>query len=398
MARALLWALYAVAAQAQSRYVGDAACAGCHAAEARAFAKTPMGRAIAATSPAEFIGPAKVAGPGGIEYSATVRNGRVYHESMRGGKLVESHEVVYTIGSGEHGRSYVVARDGAFFESPISYYAAKNAWDLSPGYADGHFRDFTRPVTMVCLFCHMGQPAAVTCERCHGPGDRHAKIPSAATIVNPAKLSPELRDDVCYQCHLGGDIRILKPGKTETDFRPGTPLEDVVAIFSIPPAAKPEGLDAVGQAGQLRLSRCWKASSGKLGCTTCHDPHGASEYRTTCLGCHQTRLCTADNCISCHMPRNPLNRVAHVAHTNHRILRFEEDALDPAPGMPAGFDPVYEGRREPDARSKALAYAQAAVGLPMLKVRALRLLQAAAKANPNDSEIAAALAELERKP
>jgi len=91
------------------------------------------------------------------------------------------------------------------------------------------------------------------------------------------------------------------------------------------------------------------------------------------------------------MPRNPLNRVAHIAHTNHRILRFEEDALDPSPTTAGGFEPIYEGRREPDARSNALAYAQAAVGLPMLKERAVRLLQAAANANPDDSEIAAAL-------
>jgi hypothetical protein len=391
MARVLLWALCAAAAQAQSAYVGDAACARCHAAQARAFAKTPMGKAISSAKPEDVPRAVKVGGRGGVEYVAAVRNGRVYHESTRGGKLLESHEVVYTIGSGEHGRSYIVSRGAAFFESPISYYAAKSAWDLSPGYAEGYFRDFTRPVTTECLSCHMAQPTAITCERCHGPADRHVKSPSAGTIVNPAKLSPELRDDVCYQCHLGGDIRILKPRKAETDFRPGAPLEDVVSIFSMPPATKPEGLDAVGQAGQLRLSRCWKASSGKLGCITCHDPHRAPQYRAVCLGCHETRPCTANNCISCHMPRNPLNRVAHIAHTNHRILRFEEDALDPSPSMADGLEPNYEGRGNPDPRSKALAYAQAAAGLPMLKDRAVRLLQTAAAANPDDLDIAEAL-------
>src|SRR5262245_57528183 len=194
--------LCAAAALAQTMYVGDGACAKCHAAEARAFARTPMGRAISGARPEDLLQGVKVAGPGGVEYVATVRNGRVYHESIRAGKVLESHEVIYSIGSGEHGRSYVIARGDAFFESPVSYYAAKRAWDLSPGYADGHFRDFTRPVAMDCLSCHMGQPVATSCERCHGPGNGHAKAPSAANIVNPAKLSPELRDDVCYQCHL----------------------------------------------------------------------------------------------------------------------------------------------------------------------------------------------------
>ena len=54
---------------------------------------------------------------------------------------------------------------------------------------------------------------AIGCERCHGPGKKHIHFheenhcrlgTNVDPIVNPEKLSPELRDAVCYQCHLQG--------------------------------------------------------------------------------------------------------------------------------------------------------------------------------------------------
>ena len=35
-------------------------------------------------------------------------------------------------------------------------------------------------------------------------------------------------------CHQGGDTRILQPGKEYSDFRPGTPLCQTLAILRIP--------------------------------------------------------------------------------------------------------------------------------------------------------------------
>jgi len=390
----------------------DEACRRCHPAEVRTFRGTGMGRSIL-PSP-DLSRDATVPGPGGISYRAVVRDSRLYQESIRGDFVVESHRILFGIGSGEHGTSYVVSRGDSLFLAPLSYYRQNGGWDLSPGYAAGFYRDFLRPVTTSCLFCHAALPQRqpISCERCHGASEAHAKEPKRA-ILNPVELSPQRRDDVCYQCHLAGDIRILKPGRTESDFRPGMALQDIVAVYSLPPATRPEGLDAVGHGAQLRMSRCWKESQGRLGCTTFHDPHAqrplaVAWYRSRCQECHVRRPCTAsarrrnatsppENCVWCHMPKNPLNRIPHVAHTNHRILRRAEEALNPLTDAAVSFDLICETGSEPDLRSQALAYGEAAQGLPQFNARAARLLQAALKADPRDPELTARFGLLRRE-
>src|ERR1019366_2522886 len=44
----------------------------------------------------------------------------------------------------------------------------------------------------------------VGCEKCHGPGSAHVQPPSAANIVNPARLDSVHASDVCIQCHSQG--------------------------------------------------------------------------------------------------------------------------------------------------------------------------------------------------
>jgi hypothetical protein len=169
-------------------------------------------------------------------------------------------------------------------------YTQKQRWDLSPGYEKGSIH-FDRPIDPNCLFCHSNrvQPVALSvkryedpvflghaigCERCHGPGELHARRQELAggrdlTIVKPRHLDPVLRGNVCEQCHLVGDQRVERLGRTAFDYRLGLPLTE---FFVDHGRTTDEGQELVGQVVQIKASRCFRASQGRLGCISCHDP------------------------------------------------------------------------------------------------------------------------------
>jgi hypothetical protein len=439
-------------AQPAVDYVDDEVCQNCHPSEYQTFKKTGMGRSASIPTPDDLR---ELATPVSIKrqklnrsYSVYSRNGKMFHEESERdarGQLVfsETHEIAYTIGAGDVGKSYLVAKGDALFVSPISYYSLIRGWDLSPGYNEGTFRGFTRRVVDLCVDCHTGLPLltpgthnrfqqppfrflSVGCQRCHGPGALHVeerkqnaplKGPVDFSIVNPERLRPEVRDDVCAQCHFSGDARVLQPGKNYLDFRPGTPLGDVVDIFSVPLALKGTRFLALDQFEQLKMSRCWTSSKGRLGCITCHNPHvqlhgdQATDYfRERCLSCHASESCRApkarrqatsppDNCIFCHMPQRKMENISHSSLTDHRILRTPsetpavlEGGYDASPPIDLIRATSSFGSREPqlDLRNLALAYSQVATHYPALGERGLASLEQAASALPNDVEVQSA--------
>jgi len=374
-------------------------------------------------------------------YKVYAGGGKIIHEESgtdAAGHVVfsESHEIAYTVGAGDVGKSYLVSKGDSLFVSPISYYTRIHSWDLSPGYREGAFRGFTRRVVDLCADCHTGWPVvvpgshdrfqqppfrslAIGCERCHGPGATHVaqRAGGGSTdpfIVNPRKLAPDLRDNVCAQCHLAEDARVLQPGKTYLDFRPGTPLSEVVAIFSVPQAIKGNHFVALDQFEEMKLSRCWMASKGRLGCISCHDPqvqlHGDDAvdfFRSRCLTCHTSGSCTAslakrratappDNCILCHMPQQPSENIGHSSLTDHRILRTQSEIPPPLQnGTSAPLDLIYDTKpsdasEAQNLRNLALAYAQVGGRYPELGEKGLAILEQAATAFPADAEVLAA--------
>jgi hypothetical protein len=269
------------------------------------------------------------------------------------------HKLEFAIGSGVNGYSFVVRRGNYLFEAPLSYYSKTQTWDLSPGYETDDL-GFSRPVTAGCLACHSGrsQPVpdrdglyrdppilelAIGCENCHGPGSSHIALAGkGGAIVNPAKLAPRLAEEICIMCHQGGDARVPQPGKNVSDFRPGMWSNQVLAIFKVSQA---EG-DLLEHHAAMQSSRCFRASGGRLGCMTCHDPHfepakaeAGAYYRAKCLSCHTDPSCrlpratrterAANNCVACHMPKRDLKLVSHSALTDHRIMSKPRTASAP---------------------------------------------------------------------
>jgi hypothetical protein len=362
--------------------VGDARCANCHPEISQSFARHPMGRSLTpvGNEPNEVYGAAhNNPFPAlGSLFSVERHDRGVWHRQTRRdatGRAIWSleYEAHYAIGSGQHGASYLTNRDGYLFQSPISWYAKKQAWDLSPDFATAILP--WRPVGGACLYCHANRARfrensqnhfdaplfdghAIGCERCHGPGGRHADSSRPEDIVDPRRLEPLLRDAVCEQCHLAGEVRFLRRGRGLYDFRPGLPLEQFWAIY-VSESAPGERRKAVTHTEQMHESRCYQASRGakKLGCTSCHDPHVQPEpgervafYRGRCLACHQDpgpgcslpapvrlRQRPDDSCIACHMPLFGPADVAHTAATNHSVPRRPPD---PVPARDDGLGPM----------------------------------------------------------
>jgi tetratricopeptide (TPR) repeat protein len=302
------------------------------------------GPAIDNLIPADFVHQKS-----GVHYRIYAEDGKVWlsFERPNDPAVRGKRELLYYIGSGRRGRSYLFAEDGFLFESPVNWYTDRRVWDMAPAYGDASEIPMNLPAFASCLHCHVSgmQPpvqgtenryaippfsySGVTCERCHGPGAAHAK---GGAIVNPAKLEATRRDAVCMQCHLEGKAAIERPGRHIYDFQPGQNLSDYIRYFVFADQ-QPLGLGAVSQFEALAQSVCKKKSGEAMSCTSCHDPHSEpsaaerlSYYRQKCLACHGAKFGTTHrpdqpDCTACHMPSSLSADVAHTEVTDHRILR-----------------------------------------------------------------------------
>jgi hypothetical protein len=403
--------------QPDVKYVGEQACAPCHAGHTQSFREHPMGQSLALVAnsatkeryTAAARNPFKV---GGIEYRVERQGERVLHsetvcDAQRQPLCSAEAEAKYVVGSGVSGRSYLIERDGFLFMSSITWYPRKGLWDLSPGYAVRNHH-FTRPIMAECLFCHCNYAMKVSdtlnafqppifhghtigCERCHGPGDLHVqarqrndKIEGTDfTIVNPRRLGPELREAVCQQCHLQGQHRVLRRGTDTFDYRPGLPLQEFMSVFTRHPDLI-VGNKFVGQVEQMYASRCFRKSDGRMGCISCHDPHvlppankKVAYYRQRCLNCHQEQTCSLplpdrkratpeDNCMQCHMPVSEAN-ITHTAFSDHRILREPaKESPSPARRPPPGQLPLVAFHKPRDADEEQSVDRDLAIALMMM--------------------------------
>jgi Flp pilus assembly protein TadD len=424
-------------------YVGDAACAPCHADISESFRRHPMGMSLfpvadvvdrevydaAHHNPFPFLG---------SRFEVERRGRGLRHRESRldpAGKPVFTFdsEVHYAVGSGTRGRSYLTDRDGYLFQTPVSWFGQKQIWDGSPGFSPVHLNG--RPVNGECLYCHANRTHyragslnhfdapvfsghAIGCERCHGPGELHARSSQALDVVNPARLSPALREAVCEQCHLEGAVRILRRGRDLYDFRPGLPLEDFWAVFVYEAEAGKEH-KVVTHVEQMHQSRCYQGSRGDpapLDCVSCHDPHvkvapaaQVAWYRKRCQECHDKHPCSVpaaarlrqqpdDSCTACHMPRYGSADVAHVAATDHRVVRRPSppEGGSKDPGTLAFFHRSrLDGDPQERERDEGVALAHLMVKrkeMPQVSgLRAQRALAAASERDPEDVEAREAL-------
>ena len=429
-------------------FVGSRACAECHAKIAETYLASGMGNSLRRIDPDSISLDDNSNGfspDGRHHYSVEATSEGVFHHERQtdesGLEIYDQRaRVDSVIGSGNQGQSFIIERDGRLFLSPIGWYSRARRWDLSPGYQLPSHPRFERVVTEGCLECHCGQmnaapglqnqfkqPAfieeSIGCERCHGPGAEHIRFrkdPSSSAvdpIVNPKRLDPARREDVCNQCHLQGEGRYPHAGRRFGDFRAGQRLEEVYSILVQGTRATSDGrTQAVSQVEQIQSSACFEKSEGRFGCVSCHDPHFQPPratlglyYRDKCLACHSDRGCQTpeaerrlaqpdDSCIACHMPALKTTDVPHTSQTDHRVLRKPVESATPGSSafeeIPDLFD--HAEQRLPQVgvnRARGLWMIDKAESRrdPELASRAIRWLTAVARENPRDAEVQHAL-------
>jgi Tfp pilus assembly protein PilF len=348
---------------------GSEACAGCHSEIYKSYSKTVMAKASGLARDAVLAGEFNHK-PSGVHYGVYEKDGRVWlsyeraEEGLRG-----QRELLYFIGSGRKGRTYLFSQQGFLFEIPINWYSQERRWGMTPAYSEAREIPMNLPAVVDCMNCHSsglqapapgtnskfsGQPFAhvgITCERCHGGGAGHgeskgaggegSKVPAAGvdasmgddSMVNPAKLPAERRDAICMECHFEGTVAVEQAGKQVYQFQPGDRLEDYLHYFLLS-GNEPQKPEALSQFEALSLSACKRKSGDKMWCGSCHDPHAEPEegdkaayYRNKCLACHGEAFAAkhhADkpDCTHCHMPLLPSKDVAHTEGTDHRIQKY----------------------------------------------------------------------------
>jgi hypothetical protein len=369
-------------------YVGSVACSRCHAQIYSHFAQTDMGRSMAPVTP-EFLKAVPLSAPvydAKIDrhFEVTAKDGKLYQSEYQldaSGREVfrDTHAIEWIIGANANGFGGLTEHDDFLFEAPLSYYPRLGKWELSPGYQNGD-NGFNRVIAPGCIFCHSGRPQpapealgkyrnphftqlTIGCENCHGPGSAHVEAMNQGesyskgkdpTIANPSAMAPALANDICMSCHQTGDTRVFQPGKNYLDFRPGMPLDRIMAILMVPPTRdNPPREDHVEHFYSMTMSKCYIGSqntANPLRCISCHDPHiqpTAAEapafFNSKCLSCHTQQSCKAplearrataipgshgaaiagavpDNCIGCHMQKREGVAITHTSITNHRIV------------------------------------------------------------------------------
>jgi DmsE family decaheme c-type cytochrome len=183
------------------------------------------------------------------------------------------------------------------------------------------------------------------CESCHGPGKAHvAAHGGKATILAFSQMESKQRMNICLRCHSAD------PGRFNVKRSPHT--DNSVACndcHSIHKPATPRTLLAKAQPqlcytchvdirAQFEMPYKHRVNEGAMGCTDCHNPHGANaptwrmgvrprmvggaaSNEEPCLKCHADKHgpfafehppVRVEGCETCHYPHGS---------TNARLLR-----------------------------------------------------------------------------
>jgi hypothetical protein len=350
LALLFLLATFGTAAPIAAHGNSGLTCGSCHSAQAKPQPSTPMGQALQVTggNPVLATHPRLEFATGGYQYVIETRNGQSTY-SVSDGQRSISAPLYWAFG--QKTQTFVLERDGQFFESLVSYYDQINGLDITIGdqviqphtLEEAFGRPTARTEITSCFGCHSTgsirddkldlshvQPG-LSCQRCHTEASSHL-----AALTNPNVTLSEQR--AAIPAHLG-----QRPAEETATFcgQCHRTWETVVRNNWFGP------MNVRFQPYRLTMSKCFNGADARISCTACHNPHenlvtNTKAYDPKCLACHVTdkasgqnhvaalsevtnpdkpgKACPVaqENCASCHMPKVDLPG-GHKTFSDHNI-------------------------------------------------------------------------------
>ncbi len=338
----LLMAPALVRAQAGAENPG--ACGKCHT-EGRTQPATHMAYALETVEQARILieYPLLTATLGKYAYRIE-RKGDQSLYSVSDGAATVTMPIRWAVGaSSALGQTYILEKDGKFYESRVSWFRALNGLAPTLGRHTSHPADLNEAAgrllspeeTLRCFQCHATDAVSgkqltldkmtpgVQCSHCHQATQAHLAAMargSGKPAVPPGladlhDLSAEQASNFCGRCHRTWVEIMMQEDHSINNIR--------------------------FQPYRLWGSRCYDPDDARISCLACHDPHTEpsaqpADYDGKCQACHhagkaEAKACpvSTKNCVSCHMPKIELPG-SHFKFTDHRIRIVKPN--EPYPG------------------------------------------------------------------
>jgi hypothetical protein len=322
------------AAAGQRAQITSADCTDCHE-QAATQPSTTMGHALEAVDTSKVLTahPVLTRVIGKYSYRIVRKQNQSFY-SVNDGANTVTMPIRWAVGASfALGQTYILEKDGKYYESRVSWFRELKGLDLTMGYQN------TRPANLVeaagrlishdelvdCLNCHSTDAVSkheltlqtmvpgVQCEHCHGNLAKHlsdetgVSFPYRELPDQSFRLESRSAEDVanfCGNCHR--------------------------TWAQIASQGNPSIANVRFQPYRLTESQCFDPDDPRISCLACHDPHKevdtkAADYDASCKACHGGRKAAAktcrvstSGCVTCHMPKLELPG-AHYRFTDHRI-------------------------------------------------------------------------------